>query len=173
MLYERRHTRDLTAFGGLAKAVPRLSVLFGIIMLSSVGLPGLNGFIGEFLALAGAFRSNIVWAVVGALGIILAAVYLLTMFQKVVFSKLEKDENAKMRDLSPREILVLAPLVLFIIWIGIYPQTFLRYTEPVSARIVQVVNPQATVGAIQVNPQSPVGAIHELPLQESEEVGHE
>ncbi|MGB9589986.1 MAG: complex I subunit 4 family protein [candidate division WOR-3 bacterium] len=156
MLYERRHTRDLAAFGGLAKAVPRLSVLFGIIMLSSVGLPGLNGFVGEFLALAGAFRSNIVWAVVGVVGIILAAVYLLTMFQKVVFSKLEKDENAKMRDLSIREVLVLAPLIIFILWIGIYPQTFLRYTEPVSASIVQVVSPQSPTGAIEEPSQNPM-----------------
>ncbi len=146
MLYERRHTRDLSAFGGLAKAVPRLSVLFGIIMLSSVGLPGLNGFVGEFLALVGAFRSNIIWAAVGVVGIILAAVYLLTMFQKVVFSKLEKEENTKMRDLSIREVLVLTPLILFIVWIGIYPQTFLRYTEPVSSGIVQLVNPPATGG---------------------------
>jgi len=142
MLYERRHTRDLSAFGGLAKAVPRLSVLFGIIMLSSVGLPGLNGFVGEFLALVGAFKSNVIWAGVGATGIILAAVYLLTMFQKVVFSKLENEENARMKDLSLREMLVLSPLVLFIIWIGVYPQTFLRYTDPVSANIVQLVNPE-------------------------------
>ncbi|MEO0141111.1 MAG: NADH-quinone oxidoreductase subunit M, partial [candidate division WOR-3 bacterium] len=129
MLYERRHTRDLSAFGGLAKAVPRLSVLFGIIMLSSVGLPGLNGFVGEFLALLGAFKANFIWAAVGVLGIILAAVYLLTMFQKVVFSRLDKEENANMKDLSLREVLVLSPLVIFIFWIGIYPNSFLRYTQ--------------------------------------------
>lgn len=169
MLYERRHTRDLLAFGGLAKAVPRLSVLFGIIMLSSVGLPGLNGFVGEFLALAGAFRSNIVWAAVGVLGIILAAVYLLTMFQKVVFSKLDKEENARMPDLSLREVFVLAPLVLFILWIGIYPQTFLRYTEPVSANIVQVVNPQTPVGPMQELPPDETGAVS----PETQEVSHE
>jgi len=84
------------------------------------------------------------------------------MFQKVVFSKLDKEENARMPDLSLREVFVLAPLVLFILWIGIYPQTFLRYTEPVSANIVQV-----------VNPQTPVGQMQELPSDETQEVSHE
>ncbi len=146
MLYERKHTRDLEAFGGLARAVPVLSVFFGIVMLSSVGLPGLNGFVGEFLCLLGAYQAQTWWAVVGVVGIILAAVYLLTMFQKVVFIKKEQ----KMPDLSLREWFVLTPLLVFIFWIGVYPKTFLQYTEPVSQRIAQVVGvqePQPSVKA--------------------------
>ncbi len=128
MLYERRHTRELGAFGGLWKAMPVLGTLTLIVTLSSLGLPGLNGFVGEFTILLGAFNSSSLssfwFAGIATLGVILAAVYLLHMFQKVFLGRLDKPENKALVDISGREILILAPILILIVWIGIYPQPF-------------------------------------------------
>jgi NADH-quinone oxidoreductase subunit M len=127
MLYERRHTRDLDAFGGIWRVMPVYGALTLIITLSSMGLPGLNGFVGEFTILLGSFGSNVlsIWyTVAAALGIILAAIYLLWMFQKVFMGPLDKDENKRLIDLNPREIAVLIPIVVLIFWIGLYPAPF-------------------------------------------------
>jgi NADH-quinone oxidoreductase subunit M len=127
MLYERRHTRDLDAFGGIWRVMPVYGALTLIITLSSMGLPGLNGFVGEFTILLGSFGSNVlsIWyTVAAALGIILAAIYLLWMFQKVFLGPLDKDENKRLIDLNPREIAVLIPIVVLIFWIGLYPAPF-------------------------------------------------
>jgi len=130
MLYERRHTRRIKDFGGLAKSVPVLTTFFMIITLSSIGLPGLNGFVGEYLILVGTFLQNKAFAVVAAAGVVLAAVYMLLMFQRVMFGKLDKAENKAMADLSLREIAVLLPLVAFILLIGVCPNLFLKKMEP-------------------------------------------
>ncbi len=133
MIYDRRHTRMISDFGGIAKSVPVLAVFFLITTLASIGLPGLNGFIGEFFILLGSFNSelygNTTFAVIAALGVILAAVYMLWMYQRVMFGPLDKEENKKMIDLNAREIGLLIPLVIFMIWIGIRPVDFTQYSE--------------------------------------------
>jgi len=129
MIYERRHTRMIEDFGGLAKVMPVFAIFFMIVTLSSIGLPGLNGFVGEFLILLGTFKSNVVYAVFAATGVILAAVYMLWMFQRVMFGEVTKEENKHLKDLSFREIGILVPILIFIFWIGIYPKTFLSKTE--------------------------------------------
>ena len=129
MLYERRHTRMIADFGGLSKVMPVFAVFFMIVTLSSIGLPGLNGFVGEFLILLGTFKSNPVYAIFAATGVIFAAVYMLWMFQRVMFGEVTKEENRQLKDLSIREIGVLLPVLVFIFWIGIYPKTFLSKTE--------------------------------------------
>ncbi|MCK5010239.1 MAG: NADH-quinone oxidoreductase subunit M, partial [Deltaproteobacteria bacterium] len=144
MLYERRHTRMIEEFGGLSKVMPIYATFFLIITLSSIGLPGLNGFIGEFLILLGTFISksssfSVVFAVVAALGVIFAAVYMLWMFQRVMFGEITKEENKKLKDLSLREIIVLLPLIFFIIQIGVYPKPFLsRMDATVKHLVAQV-----------------------------------
>jgi NADH-quinone oxidoreductase subunit M len=129
MLYERRHTRLIQDFGGLARIIPAFTAVFLIVTLSSIGLPGLNGFVGEFLILVGTFRINALYAVLAMLGIILAAVYMLWMFQRVMFGPVTEDANRRLPDLTPREVAVLVPILILIVWIGIYPQPFLRTTE--------------------------------------------
>ena len=139
MIYERRHTRLIADFGGLWKVIPAFSVLFLIVCLSSVGLPGLNGFVGEFLILLGAFQVDRLAAVLATSGIIFAAVYLLWMYQRVCFGDVTTEANRRLTDLTPREWAVLLPVLLFIVWIGVYPTTFTAMTEPsVQALITQV-----------------------------------
>jgi NADH-quinone oxidoreductase subunit M len=129
MIYERRHTRLIADFGGLARQVPIFTTFFMIITLSSIGLPGLNGFVGEFLVLLGAFLTNKVYAALAASGVIFAAVYMLWMFERVMFGKITNDENSRMRDLSPREITVLVPVVIFVVMIGVWANPFLKKME--------------------------------------------
>jgi NADH-quinone oxidoreductase subunit M len=139
MLYERRHTRLIAEFGGLWKVVPALSVLFLIVCLSSVGLPGLNGFVGEFLILLGAFQVDRLAAVLATTGIIFAAVYLLWMYQRVIFGVITKEANRRLPDLSAREWAILLPILALIVWIGVYPASFTGMTEAsVQALITQV-----------------------------------
>jgi NADH-quinone oxidoreductase subunit M len=117
-------------FGGLARPMPVFATFFMIVMLSSIGLPGLNGFVGEFLILLGSFRSAFLgspwYAVTASAGVILAAVYLLWSYQRVFFGKNENPENRSLTDLTGREIAVLLPVVFFIVWIGVHPSTFLE-----------------------------------------------
>jgi NADH-quinone oxidoreductase subunit M len=149
MLYERRHTRLIAEFGGLWKVVPALSVLFLVVCLSSVGLPGLNGFVGEFLILLGAFRVDRVAAVLATTGIIFAAVYLLWMYQRVIFGVITKEANRRLPDLSAREWAILVPILAVIVWIGVYPSSFTGMTEAsVQALITQVQAKAATAAAV-------------------------
>ncbi|OGP90591.1 MAG: NADH dehydrogenase [Deltaproteobacteria bacterium RBG_16_48_10] len=124
MVYERRHTRMISEFGGLSKVMPIFAIFFMIVTLSSIGLPGTNGFVGEFLILLGAFQFNVVYGVLAATGVILGAAYMLWMFQRVMFGKITNPENEKLKDLSPREITVLVPMVIMIFLMGIYPKLF-------------------------------------------------
>ncbi|HKA33460.1 MAG TPA: NADH-quinone oxidoreductase subunit M [Candidatus Binatia bacterium] len=125
MIYDRRHTRMIADFGGLWKQMPLLSAVFLIVTFSSIGLPGLNGFVGEFLILLGAFQAHPGWAALAATGVVLGAIYMLWMFRRVVYGPLARPENRLMPDMSPREIAMLAPLVALIIFMGVYPQPFL------------------------------------------------
>ncbi|MDD5643679.1 MAG: NADH-quinone oxidoreductase subunit M [Syntrophales bacterium] len=129
MVYERRHTRLIADFGGLSTPMPIYATIFMIVTLSSIGLPGLNGFVGEFLILLGAFKANMLYAIVAATGVIFAACYMLWMFQRVMFGEVTNEKNKDMKDLSCREIAIFLPLLLFIVWIGVYPNTFLNKTK--------------------------------------------
>ena len=134
MLYERRHTRQMGAYGGVWKVMPILGTLTLIVLLSSAGVPGLNGFVGEFTILLGAFRSQVLnspwFAGMAALGVILAAVYLFVMFEKVFLGPLKSEANRALTDLTTREILTLVPLLVLIFWIGLYPQPFFALINP-------------------------------------------
>ncbi len=146
MIYERRHTRIISEFGGLSKVMPIFAVFFMIFTLSSIGLPGLNGFVGEFLILLGTFKVHPWYAVIAASGVIFAAVYMLWMFQRVMFGQVTNPKNLGLKDLSAREVIVLLPILVFVVWIGIYPNTFLRPIEPsVKNFIQQVENKKAAV----------------------------
>ncbi len=136
IIYERRHTRDLAEFGGLAKVMPIYATIFVIITMSSVGLPGTNGFIGEFMILAGTFASEAlqpwprIFVVFAATGVILAAIYMLHAVSKLFWGPLDNEKNKSLKDMSLREGLTLAPLVLLVFWIGFFPNTFLDKMTP-------------------------------------------
>ncbi|MDA1192098.1 MAG: proton-conducting transporter membrane subunit, partial [Candidatus Poribacteria bacterium] len=127
MLYDRRHTRLIADFGGIAKKMPIYSTFFLIITFSSIGLPATNGFVGEFLVLLGTFmtQGRAVFAVIGATGVILAAVYMLWMVQRVFFGPITNDENEGLTDLSVREIAATVPLLAFVFVLGVFPKPFL------------------------------------------------
>lgn len=133
MIYDRAHTRMIDDFGGIATIMPVFAVMFMISTLASIGLPGLNGFIGEFLILNGTFVSEVlpqnVFTVFAALGVILAAVYMLWMYKRVMFGPVTHEENRKLLDLNAREVGLLIPLVIFMFWIGIRPVDFTQYSE--------------------------------------------
>jgi NADH-quinone oxidoreductase subunit M len=139
VVYDRRHTRMIADYGGLAKVMPFYASVFMIVMLSSVGLPGLNGFIGEFLVLVGTFQSNMVYAIFAASGVVFAACYLLWMYQRVMFGKVTHEENKTLPDLSLREKFVFIPILIMIIWIGVYPSTFLKRMEPSVKHVIELV----------------------------------
>ena len=145
MIYERRHSRMIVDFGGLAKQMPIFATIFMIATLSSIGLPGLNGFVGEFMILLGSFHGGAfskVYVVLAATGVILAAVYMLWMFQRVMFGQPDKT-NAALPDLNARELTVLLPILLFIVWIGVYPKPFLNRMEKSVGVVVTKVRQEA------------------------------
>jgi len=166
MIYERRHTRMIEDFGGLWKQMPVFAAFFMVVTLSSIGLPGLNGFVGEFLILVGTFKAKGVYAVVAATGVILAAAYMLWMYQRVMFGELTKPENKVLKDLSGREILVLSCVTVFIFWIGVYPQTFLSRMEPTVKNYLVQVNTKYQAGL-----QSPGGVGGQVAQAAPAEVG--
>jgi len=153
MLYERRHTRMIEDFGGLARVMPAFTVAFLLVTLSSIGLPGLNGFVGEFLILVGTFRVHALWAVVASSGIILAAVYMLWMFQRVMYGPMTNEQNRNLPDLTTREIAVLVPVLALIVWIGVYPTPFLRTTDASVRQLLQRVQG----GAPSAEHENPTG----------------
>jgi NADH-quinone oxidoreductase subunit M len=146
VIYERRHTRLIADFGGLWKPLPVFASIFLIVLLSSIGLPGTNGFVGEFLVLLGAFRHTPAWAAWAAVGVILSAVYMLWMFQRVMFGPVTHPENATLKDLSGRERLVFAPLLLLIFWMGVAPQPFLDRMQPALDRTIQIAQARTHAG---------------------------
>lgn len=171
-IYERRHTRLITDFGGLSKQMPIFATIFMIVTFSSVGLPGTNGFVGEFLILLGAFESELRWwTVIATSGVILSAVYMLWVFQRVMFGELDNPKNQKLLDLNAREITIMVPLLVMIFFMGLYPKPFIDKMDPAIKKLVaQVrvasVNAQVIPGAQQMqmpeghpgmSPQMPAG----------------
>lgn len=140
-LYDRRHTREIADYGGIIKTIPIFGSLFLVICLSSIGLPGLNGFIGEFMILIGAFNSpflhNYTYTIVGTTGVVLSAIYLLWMYQRVMLGPITKDENKNIPDLDFREIFASSLILIFIVWIGVYPNTFLSKSEASVKKVIE------------------------------------
>jgi len=169
MIYERRHTRLITDFGGLWAVIPAFSALFLIVSLSSLGLPGLNGFVGEFLILVGAFQVSPWLAAAATTGIIFAAVYLLWMYQRVVFGEVRHEENRRLNDLTPREWALLAPVLALIVWIGVYPRPFTSKAEATIQALIAQVESKASVA----QKKAPAPMVAEAPVVAEAERGHE
>jgi len=151
MIYDRRHTRMISEFGGLAHASPVLAAIFLVVTLSSIGLPGLNGFVGEVLVLAGAFITSRISAVVAATGMILGAVYMLWMYQRVFLGKLTNPENAGMKDLCARERMILLPILILMLWMGVYTDPFLRRMDAsIQLVVVKIKNARSPDGGFRV-----------------------
>jgi len=137
MLYERRHTRTIAEFGGLAAVMPMFATIFVITALTSIGLPGTSGFVGEFLALIGTFQTHPWVALIATTGVIFAAYYMLPMVQRIVFNAPDKPENRNLKDLSRRELVVLLPLVAVMLWMGVYPKPVLERTETTVEELIE------------------------------------
>ena len=160
LIYERRHTKEIAQFGGLAHVMPLYATFTLIIFLASMGLPLLNGFVGEFMILQGAFAANRIWAYWAVSGVVLGAAYLLWLYQRVFWGKITHEENERLHDLNARELATLVPLVALCFWIGIYPKPFLDYLHVPAARVAALVQPQKfgetqTVHAATADPQRP------------------
>jgi NADH-quinone oxidoreductase subunit M len=141
VIYERRHTREIKEYGGLAHVMPKFAVVFAIAMLSSAGLPLLNGFIGEFTILQGAFEASRVWAAFAVTGVILGAAYLLWLYQRTMLGQVTNGKNLTIPDMSLREMATFAPLIAWAIWIGIYPQPYFEILKQPVKEIVLRVRP--------------------------------
>jgi NADH-quinone oxidoreductase subunit M len=146
IVYERRHTRLIADYGGLAHVMPIYAVVSLILFLASMGLPLLNGFIGEFMILQGAFSANRAWAYWAVSGIVLGAAYLLWLYQRVFWGNVTHDENRHLTDLSARELATLAPLVVLCFWIGVYPKPFLAFLHKPMAEVAATVQPTRFLG---------------------------
>jgi NADH-quinone oxidoreductase subunit M len=137
IVYDRLHTREISRYGGLADNMPKYAFAFMVFMLASVGLPGTSGFVGEFLVLVGAFQVNTWAAFLATTGTILAAAYMLYLYRRVVFGKITREDVRTMLDLTPREIAIFAPLILLVLWMGIYPASFLKPMQPSVANLIE------------------------------------
>jgi NADH-quinone oxidoreductase subunit M len=155
MLYERRHTRQIADFGGIAKPMPVYAAFFGLVTMSSIGLPGLNGFVGEFLILLGAFLANPAAAAAATSGVVLAAAYMLWMYRRVMFGPLESPENRGLIDLGLREKFVMAAIAVPILWIGVYPETFLRRIEPSVMELLHRIEERSAIQLAEPAGQAP------------------
>jgi NADH-quinone oxidoreductase subunit M len=158
LIYERRHTREIKEFGGLSNVMPVYATLFMLVMLSSIGLPLLNGFIGEFTILQGAFEVSWRWAAWAVSGIVLGAAYMLWLYQRTMFGPVDNPKNQVLKDLNFREVMTLVPLVVWAFWIGLYPAPFFKVLEKPVEAIVSRVNPdffKAPPAAAAVSPEAP------------------
>jgi NADH-quinone oxidoreductase subunit M len=142
IVYERRHTREISEYGGLSKVMPVYAAVFLVMTMSSIGLPTLNGFIGEFLILQGVFVASKVWAAFAASGVVLGAAYMLYLYQRTMFGKVENPKNETLTDLSGRELATFVPLIILAVWMGLYPKPFLDRLDTSVARVITRVSPQ-------------------------------
>jgi NADH-quinone oxidoreductase subunit M len=158
IVYERRHTREISEYGGLSKVMPVFAAVFLIMTMSSIGLPTLNGFIGEVLILQGVYVVNKIWAAVAAAGIVLGAAYMLWLYQRTMFGKVDNPANASLKDLTGRELATFIPLIALAVWIGLYPSPILRRLESSVARVIARVNTAYPVNASAPPPAPPTPA---------------
>ena len=149
IIYERRHTREIYEYGGLAHVMPKYAIVFAFAMLSSAGLPLLNGFVGEFTIMQGAFEANRAWAAFSVAGVILGAAYLLWLYQRTMLGQITNGKNLHLRDLSFREMAVFAPFIVWAIWIGIYPKPYFDVLEKPVQQIVERVRPGYYAGGAE------------------------
>jgi NADH-quinone oxidoreductase subunit M len=164
IVYERRHNRMIAEYGGIAKVMPLYATFFMIITMSSIGLPTLNGFIGEFTILIGVFHHSWIWALIAASGIVLGAAYMLWMYQRVFFGEITNDKNKDLTDLNLREQWTLIPLIILAFWVGLYPKPFFNLMEPTVDRVlarVEVAMPEGETAADQVSAIATVPEHHE------------
>ena len=156
IVYERRHTREISEYGGLSKTMPVYAAVFLIMTMSSIGLPTLNGFIGEILILQGVFVVSKWWAAVAATGIVLGAAYMLWLYQRTMFGTIDNPKNEGLADLNVRELATFVPLIILAVWIGLYPSPFLRRLETSVERVMTRVNadyaPQNVMAVCQDDP---------------------
>src|SRR4051794_432555 len=155
VVYERRHTREISEYGGLSKVMPVYAAIFLVMTMSSIGLPTLNGFIGELLILQGVFVANKVWAAFAGSGVVLGAAYMLYLYQRTMFGKIENPKNERLFDLSHREFATFAPLLILAVWMGIYPAPFLRRLETSVQHIIVRVSPQYAAKSAECNTAPP------------------
>jgi len=137
VIYDRIHTREISRYGGLVERMPKYAVVFMVFMLASVGLPGTSGFVGEFLILVGVFQVNTWVAALATTGIILGAAYMLYLYRRVIFGKLEKEDLKSILDLKPREIAIFVPLIIVTLWMGIWPAPFLEVMDASVANLIE------------------------------------
>lgn len=140
ILYERRHTRLISEYGGVMKVMPVFATLFLLVAFSSMGVPGLNGFIGELLILIGAFKASVGYGLLATLGLVFGAVYLLWTYKRVMYGAITKEENRQLKDMTHREYAYLVPIIVFIVWIGVYPKPFLDKMDASVEHLLQLVN---------------------------------
>jgi NADH-quinone oxidoreductase subunit M len=145
MIYERKHSRAIESYGGIARVVPMFAALLTFVSLSSIAVPGTNGFIGEFLVLVGSFRTAPVLTLIATTSVIIAAAYLLWAIQRILFNSLDKAENAHVSDLNRRELLLMVPLIAGIVWMGVYPAPVLRRMEVSAEHFVRLVESRSSV----------------------------
>jgi NADH-quinone oxidoreductase subunit M len=159
MIYERRHTRLLADYGGIARVVPVFSLILTVVALSSIGLPGLNGFVGEFLVLLGSFTRYPLATVIATTGVIFAAAYLLWAIQRLIFNRLDDPQNERLTDLTMRELAVMLPLLVGIVWMGLYPGPVLRRMEPAATRYLETIGSHTGVRAEPLGAATVTGAV--------------
>jgi NADH-quinone oxidoreductase subunit M len=151
ILYERRHTRLISDYGGILKVMPVFAALFLLVAFSSMGLPGLNGFVGELLILIGSFKASLWFGLFATTGLILGAVYLLWMYKRVMYGEITKDENRELKDMTRREYAYLVPIIVFIVLIGVYPKPFLDKMDASVGHLLQVVNQGSNLAEVHRN----------------------
>jgi len=151
IIYERRHTREIAQMGGISNVMPVYAIIFLIMTMSSIGLPLLNGFIGEFTIVMGALQENLWWAVAAGAGIVLGAAYMLWLYQRTMLGKVENPANAKLLDLNMRELATLIPLIIVAFWIGLYPAPFFRALDKPVNKLVAKVRPDYFQGSPRLN----------------------
>src|SRR6266540_2755999 len=165
LIYERRHTKEIAQFGGLAHVMPVYATFTLVIFLASMGLPLLNGFIGEFMILQAAFAANRVWAYWAVSGVVLGAAYLLWLYQRVFWGKITHEENNHLVDLNGRELATLVPLVVLCFWIGVYPKPFLDFLHEPAARLAGLIQPEKFGGQVaHAAADLPTTPIHDEPV---------
>jgi NADH-quinone oxidoreductase subunit M len=160
VIYDRLHTREISRYGGLAINMPRYATLFLLFTMASIGLPGTSNFVGEFLGLAGTYQASTWTALIGTTGIILGAAYMLWLFRRVVWGDLVKDDVKAMPDLSARELWLLGPIAAAVLWMGVYPESFLAPMRADTARLMARLERARPAGDSQPTPGHPAAPAH-------------